>query len=133
MTPGNPLLFVYGTLRRDCPSGAHQTYLKDARFLGYARLQAHLFRVSYYPAIRLTTDNHWVIGEVYALHDQLQLDTLDSYEECPQPWHPEQEYRRAQVIVQMQTQSNRLAVWTYLYNRPTDNLIPIVSGDFLSE
>lgn len=131
MDNASPLIFVYGTLRRKSTSGAHQHFLHNAEFIGEALLRAKLYRVSYYPAITLTDEPAFVVGEVYALRDEQDLHGLDDYEECTAPWHDGQEYRRERVSVTMQDDQRRLSVWTYVYNRPTAGLEHIVSGDFL--
>lgn len=124
------VIFVYGTLRRNSASGAHHSLLHNAIYLGSATLQAKLFRVSYYPAAVLTCENFHVSGEIYELADQQQLHLLDEYEECPQPWHTQQEYRREIVSVAMQENNKSLNAWTYLYNHHVHNLEQIMSGDF---
>lgn len=126
------LLFTYGTLRRDCTSGAHQQYLQHAHFIGTATLQAQLFRVSFYPAVVLSDQNHQVYGEVYALQNIQQLERIDAYEECAFPPMIEQEYRRELVRVTMDSDDSDLLVWAYIYNRTTENLERIPSGNFLT-
>lgn len=124
------LLFVYGTLRRNCSSGAHQQYLAGAEFIANARVHGKLYRVSYYPALAIT-DSGWVQGEVYRLRDQQQLARLDAYEECSYPALPEQEYQRC--LIQAETTSGEcFNAWVYAYQRPLDNLPLIASGDFLN-
>jgi gamma-glutamylcyclotransferase (GGCT)/AIG2-like uncharacterized protein YtfP len=124
------LLFVYGTLRRTCNSKAHQTYLADAEFVADAKLQAKLFRISYYPAIVLTCEDSWVQGEVYKLSSEAQLDALDVYEECTVPPMDGQEYIRIAADAVLAT-GELIRAWTYVYNRPTETLELIASGDFL--
>lgn len=124
------LIFVYGTLRRNSAAGAHHPFLHNAIYLGGANLQAKLFRVSYYPGAVLTREDFHVSGEVYELVGDQQLQLLDDYEECPQPWHAEQEYRREIVSVTMQENNKTLDAWTYLYNHPVHNLEQIMNGDF---
>jgi gamma-glutamylcyclotransferase (GGCT)/AIG2-like uncharacterized protein YtfP len=124
-------IFVYGTLRSDCNSGAHQRFLGKAKFIGSARLQARLFRISYYPAITLTLDDHWVQGEVYELTSEQDLALLDDYEECSATPDPAQEYRREQVMVIL-ANGERDWVWTYVYQRATEGLTIIESGDFIA-
>lgn len=123
-------LFVYGTLRRACRSGAHNRYLASADFLGEAKLQAKLFRISYYPAIVLTCEDSWVQGEVYKLPDEAELHALDAYEECAVPPVDGQEYIRIAADVVLAT-GEQIRAWTYVYNRPTETLELIASGDFL--
>lgn len=130
MTKPAIYLFVYGTLRRTCSTGAHKTYLEGATFIGDAKIQAKLFRVSYYPAIVLSKADEWVIGEVYRLIDEAQLHALDAYEECASPINDHQEYRREQAQIEL-ANGERLMAWVYIYNRPTQGLTQIISGDFL--
>ena len=130
MTEPAIFLFVYGTLRRTCATGAHNTYLSGATFINDAKIQARLFRVSYYPAIALSTQDEWVVGEVYRLTNEAQLQTLDDYEECAVPARSGQEYRRELTQVTLSNGETLLA-WVYVFNRPTDHLFHIQSGDFL--
>lgn len=124
------LIFVYGTLRRGCTTGAHATYLAGARFVDHAKIHGKLFRVSYYPALVLDENADWVIGEVYQLASAAQLARLDAYEECTYPALPEQEYQRLSVQVQTGA-GDYLSVWVYAYQRTHDGLDLIASGDFL--
>lgn len=125
------LLFVYGTLRRDCTSGAHATYLADAQFIARATLNGKLFRVSYYPALVLDENAGKVTGEVYQLASAEQLARLDAYEECTYPALPQQEYQRLQVQV-LTDAGAHLSAWVYAYQRNCDQLELIASGDFLN-
>lgn len=123
-------IFVYGTLRRACATGAHDKYLAGALFVSNAKLQAKLFRIRYYPAIVLTQENSWVEGEVYELKDDAQLALLDEYEECKIPAVADQEYIREIVDVVL-VSGAKLPVWTYIYNRSVESLEQIISGNFL--
>lgn len=125
------LIFVYGTLRRACSSGAHATYLANTDFIDRARIRGKLYRVSYYPALTLADDADWVVGEVYQLASAEQLARLDAYEECTYPALPEQEYQRVKVQVQTEA-GDYLSAWVYAYQRPSDELELITSGDFLN-
>ena len=128
--PGE-LIFVYGTLRRACSTGAHQLYLGDAEFVCRATVKGQLFRVSYYPALVLDTSAGQVVGEVYQLTSAAQLERLDNYEECSYPALPEQEYQRLQVPVQTEA-GEYLSAWVYAYQRTSESLALIASGDFLN-
>lgn len=124
-------IFVYGTLRRGCTTGAHATYLADARFIDCAKIHGKLFRVSYYPALVVDEHADWVVGEVYQLPSAEQLARLDAYEECTYPAVPEQEYQRLRVQVQTAA-GDYLSVWVYAYQRTCKGLELIASGDFLN-
>lgn len=124
------LLFVYGTLRRACPGGAHQKYLAGAEFIANARVRGTLYRVSYYPALAIN-DSGWVQGEIYRLCDKQQLALLDAYEECTWPALPGQEYQRCLIQAEVAS-GERLDTWVYAWQHPLDNLPLISSGDFLN-
>ena len=127
----NDYIFVYGTLRRDCTTGAHQTYLANAEFICNAKVRGRLYRVSYYPALVLDDSADWVLGEVYLLPSANLLQLLDIYEECTYPSQPEQEYQRKKVDVV--TQAGKLiSAWIYSYQHPIAGLEEIASGDFLN-
>ncbi|PUA28098.1 MAG: hypothetical protein B0W54_16550 [Cellvibrio sp. 79] len=128
------LLFVYGTLRRDCPTGAHQKYLAGAEFIANAQVHGKLYRVSYYPALVLeenAQDAFWIRGEVYQLASPDQLGALDAYEECDYPAQPHQEYQRKRHEV-ITVAGEKLQVWIYAYQHSITHLPLIESGDFLN-
>lgn len=127
----NEFIFVYGTLRRACPTGAHDKYLSGANFIAPAKIKGKLFKVSYYPALVIDNDADWVIGEVYQLVSTRQLATLDAYEECTFPALPEQEYQRQKVTV-LTDADEHLSVWVYAYQQASAQLEFIASGDFLN-
>ncbi len=128
------LLFVYGTLRRGCTTGAHDKYLATAEFIAPARVRGKLYKVSYYPALVLEhnlQDSQWINGEVYRLSDAAQLIELDAYEECDYPALPTQEYQRKLHDV-ITDAGEKLQVWIYAYQHPITHLPLITSGDFLN-
>jgi len=125
------LIFVYGTLRSGCTTGAHQTYLAGATFIAPAKIKGTLFKVSYYPALVVDDAADWVIGEVYQLASAEQLATLDTYEECTYPAQPEQEYQRRKVTV-LTDAGGYLSAWVYAYQHASAQLEFIASGDFLN-
>lgn len=124
-------LFVYGTLRRACPTGAHKIYLAGAQFIDTAKVQGNLYRVSYYPGLVLNTAAGPVMGEVYKLESAAQLLALDTYEECTFPALPAQEYQR--VMLPLITDKGiKINAWIYAYQRRCEHLELIGSGDFLN-
>lgn len=124
-------IFVYGTLRRACTTGAHHTYLAGAEFIGSAKVRGNLYRVSYYPALVLDDAAGWVLGEVYRLNSHEQLQRLDVYEECSYPSLPDQEYQRKKIAV-VTDMGASLTAWIYSYQHPIAGLETIASGDFLN-
>ncbi|MCB2014997.1 MAG: gamma-glutamylcyclotransferase family protein [Sphingobium sp.] len=129
MTGDCDLLFVYGTLRQGCDNAQARALTEMAEWLCTAQVSGRLLKVDWYPA--LTQGQGTVTGDIFRLHDpQAALALLDAYEECtsdfPQPW----EYRRE--IVSADTPEGMLRAWTYLYNRPADELPGIPGGDWLN-
>lgn len=127
----NEYIFVYGTLRRACATGAHQTYLVGAEFIDNAKVRGSLYRVSYYPALVLDDSANWVVGEVYRLTSSGQLQRLDTYEECTYPSLPNQEYQRKKIDV-ITDSGTVVPAWIYSYQHAVKNLQIIASGDFLN-
>ncbi len=124
-------LFVYGTLRRDHESRAHDNYLRGADFVSPAKIRGRLYKVDYYPGLVLTETEHWALGEIYLLRNDTQLHKLDVYEGCaansPQP----HEYERRLVEVAASS-GDLLSAWAYIYRNDISQLEPILSGDFLN-
>lgn len=146
MPANNLLLFVYGTLRRGCPSGAHRQYLQGAQFIGAAKTRGQLFLIDYYPGFcpapgpdntldsaekpQNTGRDCWVWGEVYLLESEAQLRQLDSYEGCASDSPAPQEYTRGLIAVTLASGA-AVTVWAYIYNGDPSLFGPIESGDFL--
>jgi gamma-glutamylcyclotransferase (GGCT)/AIG2-like uncharacterized protein YtfP len=126
---GRELLFVYGTLRRG--GAAHALLEGLADFVAVGTCEGCLYLVADYPGVVLCNDaRDRVSGEIHALREPATaLPILDEYEGVrPQSTEPA-EYVRRRRNVQLATGEGREA-WIYLYNRPTDGLTRIASGDF---
>ena len=125
-------LFVYGTLRRNAGNKMSSLLAEQGAFVGEAFCQGQLFRIDYYPGLVLSENPaHVVKGEVYALHDPAALlARLDEYEECGPGFSEPAEYVRKQRVVSLSDGCELLA-WVYVYNRSTEGLTDIPSGDFL--
>lgn len=124
-------LFVYGTLRRDSQHEMYQLLARNADFVGDAIFRGRLYLVDEYPgAVASHSPRDAVRGEVYLLRrpDQV-LPELDEYEEFD-PSSPETSLYRGAMVKVFLDNSASLDAWIYLYNRPTQGLPPIPSGDF---
>ena len=78
----NPLLFVYGTLKRGC---RHHRHLADQTFVGAARTAPGycLVDLGGYPGIVASAANHeGVAGEVWSVNPAA-LPRLDAFEGVP--------------------------------------------------
>jgi gamma-glutamylcyclotransferase (GGCT)/AIG2-like uncharacterized protein YtfP len=124
-------IFVYGTLRKECETGAHREYLGRADFVSPAKIRGQLYMVDYYPGLILSETEHWALGEVYLLEDQSQLHDLDVYEGCAEKSPKPHEYKRCKADVVLSS-GEIMSAWTYVYLQEVEHLEPITSGDFLN-
>ncbi len=126
-------LFVYGTLRRDNDNEMYHLLARYADFIGDATYQGKLYKIDYYPGVVASEDPSDVVwGEVYRLREpDFILSKLDQYEECGPGFLKPREYTRVIQPVRLRNGETILA-WVYLYNRPTDSLEFVTSGDFLN-
>lgn len=125
-------LFVYGTLRRDTNGQMYHLLARYTDFVGEATFQGKLYMVDYYPGIVPSEDiDDLVLGEVYRLRSpNYVLSRLDQYEECGRAFLEPTEYIRRTERVRLHD-GRTIAAWVYVYNRPTNKLHLIESGDFL--
>ncbi len=124
-------LFVYGTLRKACKSGAHNEYLGGADFVSNAKVRGQLFMVGDYPGLVTSEVGQWVVGEIYLLSNQAQLHDLDLYEGCAKNSPQPHEYYRCIHEVALNN-GDIVKAWVYVYQQDTQALMSIHSGDFLS-
>lgn len=101
-------------------------------FIGHASMSGHMYDLGLYPgAVYETETEEKVLGQVFQLHDAARVfQMLDAYEGIEPQNLQHNEYRRAQVTVQMKDDSK--LCWTYLYNFTTDGLFKIPEGDYLA-
>lgn len=130
-----PLLFVYGTLRKALEHEMHRVLARGARFVGEAALRGALYDLGAYPGLVTEGDGlDCVSGELYALGPddaEATLALLDAYEGCANSDPEPHEYRRALVQVRFANGSQR-AAWTYLLNRSHAGLQRIPGGDYVA-
>ena len=119
-------LWVYGTLRRGCSNRYARLLAHSARYIGSAKVQARLYRVKWYPGLRLTHHSEsWVMGDLFRLHDLRTLKTLDAYEGS-------NEYRRVQTTA-IPENGVRVTCWVYEYIGRLSEDRRILSGDWFAE
>jgi len=117
-------LWVYGTLRRGCANPYADLLSRSARYLGLARVQARLYRVSWYPGIRLGGDpTDWVVGDLFRILRPDTLPMLDAYE-------GPNEYRRMHAIAVLED-GRQVRTWIYEYLGSVNESRRIASGDWL--
>jgi gamma-glutamylcyclotransferase (GGCT)/AIG2-like uncharacterized protein YtfP len=130
----NTYLFVYGSLRPGTNSEMFQLLAQQADFVGEARYQGKLYKIDDYPGVVPSANPADLVqGEVYQLHNaDFILPQLDDYEECSPGFLQPTEYVRE--LCELRLQNNQIIkAWLYRYNRPTDALKLLASGDFLAE
>ena len=116
-------LFIYGTLM---PGLRLAAQMEGAEHLGPATVSGRLVDVGRYPG--LLHGEGVVVGEVYRVSDA-QLARLDQVEDMVPGHRAASQYWREQVMVQDGALAGQ-PVWTYVYNRPVDDLTPIPHGDY---
>lgn len=123
-------LFVYGTLMRSSQHPMARKLQAGAAYLGGARYNGRLYRVTHYPAvIASAAPGEWVFGDVYTLRDRDLLAELDRYEGCgPDDPEPTQYLRLVQTVTL--DSGAQMEAWVYVYNLPVDELEWIRSGRF---
>lgn len=128
-------LFVYGTLRRDAGHAMAKLLAASSTHVGLGWFQGRIYRVSWYPcAIPSDAAADRVVGDVFALQPEASaeiLETLDEYEGTKTEGGRPPYYRRERRRVTLED-GRKIEAWIYLFNRPTDRLERIESGDFLA-
>ncbi len=108
--------------------------LHGARTLwGQQRLEGSYLTWGDYPgAVPSGKPSDTVKGELYRLHEGNRvLRDLDQYEGCGPSQPPPTEFRRQQVMVQLDSYGKKGSAWIYLYNSSQVGLRVIPSGNYL--
>lgn len=88
-------LFVYGTLRRNCPG---HSYLKNSEFIGYDYIKGFIMLdFGDYPMIFESVPENSVAVEIYKV-DEYTLYEIDRFEEYYGYGNPENLYSRTVVV-----------------------------------
>ncbi len=117
-------LWVYGSLRRGCSNQYADLLHRSAQYLGVARVQARLYRVSWYPGVRLSEEaGDWVVGDLFELLRAETLPALDEYEGSD-------EYRRVHAIAILED-GRQIRTWLYEYLGEVNESRRVSSGDWL--
>ena len=119
-------LFVYGLLRSDIGGPMQATLAHGAHLVGRASWRGRLYRVAGFPGAVPRDGDEFVVGELYELGKDAAalLEQLDAYEQVPD------DYLRIRSAVECE--GREIDAWVYIWNRPTDGLERIESGDFSS-
>ncbi len=123
-------LFVYGTLRNTYDNPMAQLLRQNSRLVGHGYVPGRLFDLGWYPGATYEPDSVYrVWGDVYALTDNSILKQLDEYEGIEN--HPDDEYARRDVPVQMDNKQVRCQMYVFLKSDGPQKLIE--SGNYLTK
>ena len=120
------LIFVYGALRK---GASNDWRMKDARWLGPARVEGTLLKIDWYPGLVLGLGG-WVKGEVYEIGAEL-LKELDEFEGIELEDERNGEYHRVKREVLLD--GSPTEVWIYEWLKGLEGFEVVSSGDWLSQ
>lgn len=129
-TPGEAStlpVFVYGTLRQ---GGSHAHRMAGARWLGPAVVCGRLFRIAWYPGLRLDPAAGPVRGELWQVDDG-HLAALDEFEGCAPGNCAGGEFRRVRAAVRPASGGVQTA-WVWEWIGTTAGLEELPGGDWLA-
>jgi gamma-glutamylcyclotransferase (GGCT)/AIG2-like uncharacterized protein YtfP len=127
-------LFVYGTLKKSFDNEYSRYLRQRADFIGNAAVAGFLYKVAdgaeTYPAL-IPDRPGYAYGELYLLHKKPALQTLaflDKYEEIPELFL--RKTVRVDCLDEKNADNALFSAWAYVYNKNTDNLELIETGEF---
>ncbi|MBO0952741.1 gamma-glutamylcyclotransferase family protein [Fibrella forsythiae] len=123
-------LFVYGTLRNTYDNPMAQLLRQQAVLIGHGYVPGRLFDLGWYPGATYEPDSPYrVWGDVFELTDESVLNQLDEYEGIED--HPDDEYARRNVPVQMNNEV--VACQMYVFLKADGQQTLLESGNYLSK
>ena len=130
MTPSaNQYLFVYGTLLVE--GNPYAAYLSQhCKFIKTGRFKGRLYDVGEYPAALADQSARlFVHGSIYLMDEpDKTLTHIDQYEGIAPNEPAPHEYVR--VLLPVETDTDAVTCWVYLYNWPVGGLPKIISGNY---
>jgi gamma-glutamylcyclotransferase (GGCT)/AIG2-like uncharacterized protein YtfP len=124
-------LFVYGSLRSGFQHPAYEYISKYFRLVGEGKVKGYLYDMGDYPAAIPTTDDVYILGELYALKDggdfSWAIEQLDAYEGVEPEGAEIPLYKRELATVYLENETAE--AWIYWFNRNIENQPRIHSGD----
>lgn len=127
-------IFVYGSLRSGFNSSAFEYISRYFQLVAPAKVRGLLFDMGEYPAALPTSEDHFIIGELYAIKEAEEfgwaLEQLDEYEGInDSPEDAPISFRRD--LVEVITDNGNTTAWIYWFNSPVQDKPIIASGDVL--
>ncbi len=124
-------LFVYGSLRSGFRNPAYEYLTRYFSFVGEAVVKGKLFDKGAYPVAKPTTEEKFIIGELYSINNPDEFDwaieQLDDYEGVNVEAGETPLYKREIATAYCNGQPSQ--AWIYWYNGDIDSLPEIASGD----
>jgi gamma-glutamylcyclotransferase (GGCT)/AIG2-like uncharacterized protein YtfP len=131
--PGVYQLFVYGSLRSGFRSPAYEYISRYFDLVGLAKVRGKLFDLGDYPAAQPSTENKFIIGELYRIKNETEfswaMGQLDDYEGVHVDFDETQQYRRD--IAEVDIDNKITNAWVYWYHGDVSGKPVIESGDVL--
>ncbi|MCR6721668.1 MAG: gamma-glutamylcyclotransferase [Chitinophagaceae bacterium] len=132
-SPQNFNLFVYGSLRSGFKSPAYDYITRYFDFVSDGKVRGYLYDLGEYPAALPTTDDAFIVGELYVARDRGQFDyviaQLDDYEGVtPEPGETAL-YNR--ILSEIETEKGTVSAWVYWYNGNITDRPIVESGDIM--
>lgn len=122
------LLFVYGSLM-DSQNEFGLYLQQNSDFVDDGFVLGRLYDAEEYPGLVLNADAYQVKGKIYQLNNiEKNLPVLDEYE-----GYGEDELQPnlfVRKLIDINSNSNLVKCWIYLYNHPVNQLKEITSGDY---
>jgi gamma-glutamylcyclotransferase (GGCT)/AIG2-like uncharacterized protein YtfP len=126
-----PLLFVYGTLRRDSAHPMAGYLASVTYFLGRASVAGRLYDLGPYPGMTIGEPSERVWGHLLEMTDATDtLARLDAYEGCPCGEPIPALFQRRLLPVEDKNSGVRTA-WVYLFHGPVQEEARLTSGEYL--
>jgi gamma-glutamylcyclotransferase (GGCT)/AIG2-like uncharacterized protein YtfP len=125
----NALLFIYGTLLNH--NNEFAVYLKDhSHFFANGKVRGTLYDIGEYPGAVLDDGDGYIYGVILQIDDPevvfLEIDDYEGYgDEQPEP----NEFIR--VLRDVETASDIVSCYIYVYNLPVDGLPTIEDGRYM--
>jgi gamma-glutamylcyclotransferase (GGCT)/AIG2-like uncharacterized protein YtfP len=126
-----PLVFVYGTLRKDARGQMLSPLCRGWIFRGYGTVPGELYDFGPYPgAVPSSAPGARILGEVYELpQPKTMIPPIDRYEGCSEEDERPHEFERDLVDVDMEDGTVARA-WIYWY-RAAARGRELESGDYM--
>ena len=127
-------LFVYGSLRSGFHHPAFEYISRHFSLVGNGKIKGLLYDTGAYPGAVQTTDERFIIGEVYRIKDEEEFDwaiaQLDDYEGVDAEQGETALFKRESTLAHLDTGKTTQA-WVYWFKGNVFQKPVIASGDTL--